>query len=257
MNMESSYLMDDTSISVAEALASPEASLWHAAMESEMQSLKQNKTWVLVPRPSNRSIVSCHWLLRKKYNADGSVQRHKSRLVARGFSQEPGIDFHETFSPTLGLSTFRILMALAAQYDMELHQMDVETTFLNGFLDEDIYMSQPPHFVDPQHPDYVCHLLRSLYGLKQSPRQWNARFHSFMQRAGFNRCISDVSVYTRQGKDVLLILALYVDDIVLMAPALPAINRIKQELSAEFSMTDGGKSLIFSAFEFCVKGHIH
>ncbi|MCO5567452.1 hypothetical protein L7F22_021143 [Adiantum nelumboides] len=109
--------------------------------------------------------------------------------------------------------------------------------------DEDIYMIQPPHFVDPQHPDHVCHLQRSLYGLKQSPRQWNARFTDFMLRASFQRCVTDVSVYARHGDDGLLALALYVDDIVLIAPSVRSITRIKQELFAEFSMTDGGEIL--------------
>ncbi|MCO5573253.1 hypothetical protein L7F22_027022 [Adiantum nelumboides] len=220
---------DEPSISVDEALASQEAPLWHAAMESKMRSLQQNRTWVLVPRPPDRSIVSCHWILRKKYNADGSI-RHKAHLVARGFSQEPGIDFQETFSPTLGLTTFRITMAIGAQYDMEIHQMDVKTAFLNGYLEEDTYMDQPPHFVDSKNSDYVCHLQRSIYGLKQSPRQWNARFTVFMIRAGFQRCVTDVSVYTRHGRDGLLALALYVDDIVLMAPTLQSITSIKDEL---------------------------
>ncbi|MCO5566728.1 hypothetical protein L7F22_020407 [Adiantum nelumboides] len=232
---------DEPSISVDEALASQEAPLWHAAMESEMRSLQQISTSVLVPRPPDRSIVSRRWILRKKYNADGSMQRHKARLVARGFSQEPGIDFQETFSPTLGLTTFCIMMAIGAQYDMEIHQTDVKTAFLNGYLEEDIYMAQPPHFVDSKNSDYVCHLQRSIYGLKQSPRQWNTRFTEFMIRAGFQRCVTDVSVYTRHGRDRLLALALYVDDIVVMAPTLQSITSINDELSAEFSMTDGGE----------------
>ncbi|MCO5575493.1 hypothetical protein L7F22_029294 [Adiantum nelumboides] len=151
--------VDDTSIPLTEALALVEAPLWHDAMENEMRSLQQNETWKLVPRPPNRSIVSCRWILRKKYHANGTVLQHKARLVARGFSAKPGIDFQETFSPTLGLSTFQILMAIADKYNLEFHQMDVETAFLNGFLEEEIYMDQPPYFIDPEHPEYVCLLL--------------------------------------------------------------------------------------------------
>ncbi|MCO5590431.1 hypothetical protein L7F22_044401 [Adiantum nelumboides] len=155
---ESLGLAEDASIPVHEALASNEAPLWRAAMESEMQSLKANHTWILVPRPPTRCVVSCKWILRRKYTVEGKINRYKARLVARGFTQEHGVDYQETFSPTLGLSTFRVLMALGAYYNLEIHQMNVQTAFLNGFLKEDIYMAQPPHFVDSRHPDYVCHL---------------------------------------------------------------------------------------------------
>ncbi|KAI5082639.1 hypothetical protein GOP47_0002382 [Adiantum capillus-veneris] len=122
-----------------------------------------------------------------------------------------------------------------------MHQMDVETAFLNGELEEEIYMVQPPYFVHPDYPEYVCRLLRSLYGLKQSPRQWNARFHSFMQSIHFQRLHTDVSVYIRHFGSHFVILALYVDDIVLLATSLPAMNQIKRALTATFRMSDGGE----------------
>ncbi|MCO5595042.1 hypothetical protein L7F22_049079 [Adiantum nelumboides] len=124
-------------------------------MKSELQYLKANHTWILVPKPPTRSVVFCKGILRRKYTAEGKINRYKARLVGRGFTQEHGIDYQETFSPTLGLSTFRVLMALGAYYNLEIHQMDVQTAFLNGFLKEDIYMAQPPHFVDSRHHDYV------------------------------------------------------------------------------------------------------
>ncbi|MCO5612448.1 hypothetical protein L7F22_066715 [Adiantum nelumboides] len=141
-------------------------------MDSEYQSLMANGTWQLVPAPPNRKLVICKWLLRKKFHADGSVSRYKARLVARGFTQIPGLDYSETFSPVLRITSFRVLIAIAALFGFLLHQMDVRTAFLNGDLQEEIYMSQPNGgYTSLQHPDYVSRLLKALYGLKQSPRQ--------------------------------------------------------------------------------------
>ncbi|MCO5600103.1 hypothetical protein L7F22_054211 [Adiantum nelumboides] len=168
-------------VPLAEALSSKEAPLWKAAMNSEIASLKANNTWVLTPLPPDRRAISWRWILRRKYNLDGTVARYKACLVARGFSQEYGIDYMETFSPTLRLSTFRALLAVGTHLDLEMHQMDVETAFLNGFIDNSIFMQQPAYFVDSQFPKSVCHLQRSLYGLKQSPQLWNSRFNAFMQ----------------------------------------------------------------------------
>ncbi|MCO5574886.1 hypothetical protein L7F22_028680 [Adiantum nelumboides] len=153
-------------------------------MDCEYQSLMANGTWQLVPAPPNRKLVTCKWLLRKKFHADGSVSLYKARLVARGFTQIPGMDYSETFSPVLCITSFRVLIAIAALFGFLLHQMDVRTAFLNGDLQEEIYMSQPDGgYTSLQHPDYVCRLLKALYGLKQSPRQWYLRFHQCIDKA--------------------------------------------------------------------------
>ncbi|MCO5582682.1 hypothetical protein L7F22_036581 [Adiantum nelumboides] len=123
-------------ISLDEALSGPEASSWRQAMDSEYQSLMANGTWQLVPAPPNRKLVTCKWLLRKKFHADGSVSRYKARLVARDFTQIPGMDYSETFSPVLRITSFRVLIAIAALFGFLLHQMDVRTAFLNGDLQE-------------------------------------------------------------------------------------------------------------------------
>ncbi|MCO5576804.1 hypothetical protein L7F22_030624 [Adiantum nelumboides] len=160
-------------ISLDEALSGPKAFSWRQAMDSEYQSLMANGTWQLVPAPPNQKLVTCKWLLRKIFHADGSVSRYKARLVACGFTQIPGMDYSETFSPVLCITSFRVLIAIAALFGFLLHQMDVRTAFLNGDLQEEIYMSQPDGgYTSLQHPDYVCRLLKALYGLKQSPKQW-------------------------------------------------------------------------------------
>eukprot|EP00249_Psilotum_nudum_P036016 c6174_g1_i1 orf=1483-3276(+) len=227
-------------ISLEEALSGPEALSWQQAMEAEYQSLMDNGTWQLVPAPPNRKLVTCKWLLHKKLHVDGTVSRYKARLVTRGFTQVPGMDFKETFSPVLRITSLRVLIAIATLFRFHLHQMDVRTAFLNGDLQEEIYMAQPPGYTSVQHPNHVCRLLKSLYGLKQSPRQWYQRFHQCMVTLGYARFQSDANVYSRHTTSVLLFLAIYVDDILLLSNSQTALATAKDELHSSFSMADMG-----------------
>ncbi|MCO5603108.1 hypothetical protein L7F22_057253 [Adiantum nelumboides] len=227
-------------ISLDEALSGPEATSWRQAMESEYQSLMDNGTWQLVSSPPSRKLVTCKWLLRKKLKADGTVSHYKGRLVARGFTQVPGMDFTKTFSLVLRITSFRILIAVAALFGFHLHQMDVRTAFLNGDLHEEIYTEQPASYISVQHPNYVCRLLKALYGLKQSPRQWYQRFHQCMVTLGDTRFQSDANLYIRPTAGVLLFLAIYVDDILLLSNSQSALETAKSELHSSFSMTDMG-----------------
>ena len=131
-------------------------------MESEMKSLKENETWDLVPRPSGKNIVGSRWVFKIKHNSDGSIQRYKSRLVAQGYTQVDGVDYNEVYSPVARFSSIRSLLAIANANDYEIHQMDVATAFLNGTLDYEIYMEQPIGFVDPDKPDWVCKIKKSM-----------------------------------------------------------------------------------------------
>ncbi|MCO5578509.1 hypothetical protein L7F22_032352 [Adiantum nelumboides] len=215
-------------LSLDKALSGPAAFSWRQAMESGYQSLMDNGTWQLVPAPPNRKLVTCKWLLRKKLHADGTVSRYKARLLARGFTQVPGMDYTEIFSLVLRVTSFRVLIAIAAQFGFLLHQMDVCTAFLNGDLQEEIYMTQPDGgYTSSQHPDYVCKLFKSLYGLKQSPRQWYQQFHQCMITLGYARFQSDANVYRRNTSDTLLFLAIYVDDILLLSNSHSALNAAK------------------------------
>ncbi|MCO5605667.1 hypothetical protein L7F22_059850 [Adiantum nelumboides] len=228
-------------ISLDEALSGSEASSWRQAMDSKYQSLMANGTWQLVPAPPNRKLVTCKWLLCKKFNTYGSVSHYKTRLVARGFTQIPGMDYSETFSPVVCITSFRVLIAIAALFGFLLHQMDVRTAFLNSDLQEEIYMSQPDGgYTSLQHPDYVRKLLKALYGLKQSPRQWYLCFHQCMISLGYTRFQSDANVYSRHSTNVLLFLAIYVDDILILSNSQYAIDKAKGELQASFSMIDMG-----------------
>lgn len=131
--------------------------------------MERNKTWSLVPLPPNRKTIGCKWVFRVKENADGSVNKYKARLVAKGFHQVLGFDFNETFSPVIKPVTIRIILTLALTYRWPIQQLDINNAFLNGILEEEVYMMQPPGF-SSSNPSLVCRLHKALYGLKQAPR---------------------------------------------------------------------------------------
>src|SRR3954471_23283387 len=158
-----------------EAMLSPYSNKWQEAMKSEIGSMYENQVWTLVDLPDGRKAVENKWILKKKTYADGNVTVYKSRIVAKVFRQIQGVDYDETFSPAAKLKSVRILLAIAADYDYEIWQMDVKTAFLNGFFKEELYMMQPEGFVDPKNADKVCKLQRSIYGLVQASRSWNIR----------------------------------------------------------------------------------
>lgn len=150
------------------AINSPEKVNWKAAMDGEIQSMHDNEVWIEVDLPPGAKVVGSKWLYKIKTDMDGNAHTYKARLVAKGFTQTFGIDYEETFSPVADIKAIKILIAIAAYYDYEIWQMDVKTAFLNGHLDEDIYMAQPEGFENPKFPNRVCKLQRSIYGLKQA-----------------------------------------------------------------------------------------
>ncbi|GJT50671.1 retrotransposon protein, putative, ty1-copia subclass [Tanacetum coccineum] len=212
------------------ALSDPEFEKWLVAMNAEMKSMYDNKVWRLVVLPPNAKVVKSKWIYKKKTDMDGKVHIYKARLVAKGCTQTYGVDYEETFS------------AIAAYYDYEIWQMDVKTTFLNGFLEEEIYMEQPKGFIDPNHPRKVCKLQRSIYGLKQASRSWNKRFDEEIKKFGFHQNLDEPCVYQKASGSNVIFLILYVDDIILMGNHIPSLQEVKTYLGKCFSMKDLGEA---------------
>ncbi len=232
----------DEPLNYKEAMASPEAAKWKEAMESEIQSMYDNQVWNLVDHTPGRKTVGCKWIFKKKTDMDGNVHTFKARLVAKGFTQTQGIDYDETFSPVAKIKSIRILLAIAAFYDYEIWQMDVKTAFLNGKLDEDVYMAQPEGFIHSKYPNKVCKLERSIYGLKQASRSWNICFHEKIKEFGFSRSEYESCVYYKASGSNVTFLVLYVDDILIIGNNIPMLQSVKDWLGKCFSMKDLGNA---------------
>jgi hypothetical protein len=181
-----------------------DADLWHTACEEEMEAHRLNGTWEIVKLPPGKRAIGSRWFVKVKHHADGSLDRYKSRLVAKGYSQCPGFDFKETFAPTVRYSTIRIVLALAALEDLELRSVDISHAYLNGTLEEEIYMQQPEGF-EVGGPDHVCKLRKSLYGLKQAGRVWNQTLNSVLSSMGFKRVQSDHGLYIYLRDDLRIL----------------------------------------------------
>ncbi|KAD4178669.1 hypothetical protein E3N88_27260 [Mikania micrantha] len=225
-----------------EAINSVDKEKWVNAMMEEMDSLHKTQTWQLVDRPNNQKLVDCKWIYKLKEGIEGVVEpRYKARLVAKGFTQREGIDYTEIFSPVVKHTSIRVMLAITVVYDLELEQLDVKTAFLHGVLDEQIYMKQPLGFVKEGEENKVCLLKKSLYGLKQSPRQWYRRFDECMIKSGFIRSNFDSCVYTMeyvQGKFIYLLL--YVDEMLIACEDIEQIGHVKKLLMCEFDMKELG-----------------
>lgn len=193
-----------------EATTSDNKDKWLEAMKSELSSLHENNTWTLQELPKGRKAIPVKWVYKVKRNPDGTVDRFKARLVVKGYRQKKGMDFEETFSPVARMATIRALISIAASERMHLTQFDVTTAFLNGHLEEEIYIKQPEGFEDGTNK--VCKLMKSLYGLKQAPRCWNIRFHEILIELNFAQCTSDPCLYTKKVGDKKILLTLFVDD---------------------------------------------
>ncbi|KAL2250171.1 UNVERIFIED_CONTAM: Retrovirus-related Pol polyprotein from transposon TNT 1-94 [Sesamum indicum] len=236
------YNIEDDPITFKDAMASSEAKQWKKAVKSEMDSIVSNGTWVLVDLPPGCTTIGCNWIFKRKLKPDGTIDKFKARLVAKGFKQKEGIDYFDTYSPVAGLTTIRVLIALASVYNLPIHQMDVKTTFLYGELEEEIYMDQPEGFVAHGNEYKICKLLKSLYGLKQASKQWHERFDKTILAFGFTVNENDKCIYYKVKGDKMIILCLYVDDILLIGSCLDIITETKSFLKNKFEMKDMGEA---------------
>ena len=188
---------DTEQSTLKEALMSPNSKEWQEAVDLEYNSLLENETWDLVDLPKDRKAIGSRWVFKVKHHNDGRVERHKCRLVAKGYSQMYGADYDETFSPVVRFSSICTLLSFAVQNNLHVHQMGVVTAFLNGHLEEEIYMEQPEGYIKPGQEHLVCKLKKSIYGLKQSPHCWRKAFTEFMKDIGFKQSTSDPCVIVR------------------------------------------------------------
>ena len=223
----------------------PDRELWREAMLCEMGAIENHLVYELVPLPEGRKAVSNKWVFTIK--DDG---RYKARLVARGFTQMPGIDYRDTYAPVGKHTTFRILVALASMKDWHIHQMDVKTAFLHAELEEDIYMTQPEGFIDKSCPNHVWKLNKSLYGLKQAPREWYFELRDYLLELGLVRCDLDYSLFLLyQGGKLILAVLVYVDDMAIFGKDEEVIKTFKERLTERFEMKDLGELKKFIGLE--------
>lgn len=245
-------------------------------MYSEIKSLVQNDTFDIIDRPADKKVIKCRTVLRNKYAADGSLSRRKARVVARGFAQRPGVDFFETFALVARLGSFRLLMALAARFDLRVSQLDIETAYLNGTIDTEILMEKPELLHEMlermvtqeknadvskrthsllkkiEDPDTVCRLNKAIYGLRQAGRRWYAKLDETLRNIGLTPANADPCVYVDSGK--LTFILVYVDDILVVSNDIQRENQIKEKLARSLKIKDLGEAKYCLGFEIRREG---
>lgn len=234
---------------------------WVQAMNVELEALEANDTWDIIPLPPNKKAIGCKWLYKTKFRQDSTVERYKSRLVILGCRQIYGVDYEHTFAPVAKMTTVRALLAVAALQDWYVMQMDVTNAFLHGELDEIVYMKLPKGYTGlgsrislnqgEKFADagLVCRLKKSLYGLRQAPRNWFSKLSSTLKDLAFTQSLSDYSMFTHHSDSSITLVLVYVDDLLLAGSDLVKINHLKAMLSTTFNMKDLGDVKYFLGLE--------
>ncbi|GJR70242.1 retrovirus-related pol polyprotein from transposon TNT 1-94 [Tanacetum coccineum] len=218
---------------------------WIEAMQEELHEFERLEVWELVPPPDKAFVISLKWIYKVKLDELGGILKNKARLVARGYRQEEGIDFEESFAPVARLEAIRIFLAFAAHMNMVIYQMDVKTAFLNGNLREEVYVSQPDGFVDPDKPNHVYKLKKALYGLKQAPRAWYDMLSSFLLSNDFSKGSVDPTLFIRREGNDLILVQIYVDDIIFAASTPELCDLFAKIMCSKFKMSMMGKISFF------------
>lgn len=232
-------------------MKSIESEQWMDAMREELNSLRENDTFTLCPLPKGKETVGGKWVYTVKNSVDGS-KVHKARYVAKGYSQVQGINYRETFSPTADMTSVRSLVHMAAHYDLELHQMDVKTAYLHAPIDCELYIEQPEGFQISSETGekLVCKLHKSLYGLKQSGRNWNKLLHDHLTEHAFKQNPADHCVYSKNNEGKKIILVVWVDDLIIAASDKDSLSDVKEMLRSRFNMKDLGRLKHFLGIDF-------
>ncbi|GJR27849.1 retrovirus-related pol polyprotein from transposon TNT 1-94 [Tanacetum coccineum] len=218
---------------------------WIVAMQEELNQFVANDVWELVPQPRNMTIIGTKWVFRNKLDENGIVSRNKARLVAQGYNQQEGIDYDETYAPVARLESIRILLAYACALDFKLFQMDVKSAFLNGFINEEVYVAQPPGFIDFEKPDHVYKLKKALYGLKQAPKAWYDRLKAFLIKHEYKMGMVDNTLFTKKKSSNLIIVQIYVDDIIFGSTCQDMCDEFAKIMHDEFEMSMMGELNFF------------
>ncbi|GJS27944.1 retrovirus-related pol polyprotein from transposon TNT 1-94 [Tanacetum coccineum] len=218
---------------------------WVMAMQEELNQFKTNDVWELVPNPMDMTIIGTKWVYRNKLDENSIVTRNKARLVAQGYNQQEEIDYDETYVPVARLESIRILLAYAYALDFKLYQMDVKSAFLNGFINEEVYVAQPPGFIDFAKPNYVYKLKKALYGLKQAPKAWYDRLKAFLIKHDYSMGMVDNTLFTKKKDSNLIIVQIYVDDIIFGSTCQEMCDDFAKIMHDEFEMSMMGELNFF------------
>lgn len=223
--------------------------VWREAMKNEIESIEKNNTWELTILPAGFTPIGVKWVYKTKLNEDGKVDKYKARLVAKGYAQCYGIDYTEVFAPVARLDTIRTILAVAAQSNWEIFQLDVKSAFLHGELKENVYVQQPEGFIKKGEEEKVYKLRKALYGLKQAPRAWYSRIEGYFLDEEFERCPSEHTLFTKTKGGKILIVSLYVDDLIFTGNDRAMCDEFKKSMMMEFEMSDLGKMKHFLGVE--------
>jgi hypothetical protein len=218
-------------------------------MEQEIQAIERNQTWELVSLPPRAKVIGVKWVYKTKHNEEGKIEKHKARLVVKGYSQTEGVDYNEVFAPVARWDTIRSLLAVAAQKGWYVLQLDVKSAFLYGELKEEVYVEQPEGFVKVGEEEKVYRLRKALYGLKQAPRAWFSRIEGYFKKEGLKRSEYDHTLFYKQSENQLLIVSLYVDDLIITGSDNQMCTKFIELMKKEFEMTDMGRMKFFLGVE--------
>nr|GEX66663.1 retrovirus-related Pol polyprotein from transposon TNT 1-94 [Tanacetum cinerariifolium] len=218
---------------------------WVIDMQEELNQFVSNDVWELVPNPMNMTIIGTKWVFRNNLDKNGVVSRNKARLVAQGYNQQDGIDYDETYAPVARLESIRILLAYACALDFKLFQMDVKSAFLNGFINDEVYVAQPPGFIDFAKANHVYRLKKALYGLKQAPKAWYDRLKAFLIKHDYSMEMVDNTLFTKKKDLNLIIIEIYVDDIIFGSTCQEMCDYFAKIMHDEFEMSMMGELNFF------------
>lgn len=218
---------------------------WIEAMQEELNQFKRSEVWDLVPRPESMNVIGTKWIYKNKSDEHGTITRNKASLVAQGYTQVEGLDFDETFPPVARFESIRLLLGVSCILKFKLFQMDVKSAFLNGYLNEEVYVEKPQGFVDPSFTKHVYKFKKALYGLKQAPRAWYERLAQFLVNQGYMKGGTDKTLFVKDNNGRLMIAQIYVDDIAFGGMSNKLVHYFIQQMQSEFEMRLVGELTYF------------